>query len=286
MVIMRKVFDFLLYSNVWIALAALAAYQQSHWVWQQELRWQAYAGFLFWGTLLLYSLHRLIVLRKLRYSQAPHLVSARKWRRTIQIVLGLGLLATPYYYFQLPLRQQALLLLPAALSLGYVLPLFGSGRRLRDLPYLKIFLIAASWTLLTAYIPFAEKDIAFLSFALHLLERFSFIFTIALLFDIRDIYTDESTTVSTLPSQLGLSWSRRLGNIALAIFLICFLLNSNVMCVYSYTQCVAAILSATCTYLLIRLAHPRRSVYFYGLLVDGMIPLQSLLIYLSDWTTG
>jgi 4-hydroxybenzoate polyprenyltransferase len=78
-------------------------------------------------------------------------------------------------------------------------------RPLRSIPLLKVFLIAAVWTMATIYLVIIHFDLEFQG-TFHLLASALFLFMIAEIipFDIRDITIDENDNVQTIPSQLGI----------------------------------------------------------------------------------
>ncbi|MEZ4982648.1 MAG: hypothetical protein R2769_13900 [Saprospiraceae bacterium] len=65
------------------------------------------------------------------------------YRKTdIFIIAAIAGVAAIWYFFQLKWHTQLALIVPAIISLGYVFPILGPYGRLRDLNYIKIFLIA------------------------------------------------------------------------------------------------------------------------------------------------
>ena len=85
----------------------------------------------------------------------------------------------------------------------------------RDVPLLKIFIIAFSWTYLTIIIPVIVHNISFDSnLILNIIVRFLFVLAITIPFDIRDLKFDK---VITLPKYLGVKKSKILAYIILLI---------------------------------------------------------------------
>ena len=61
-----KFIDLILYGNFWIALAALAMALQSQYIFTGQLTLNNLSYFIFSSTLLLYALHRIVGLKKVK----------------------------------------------------------------------------------------------------------------------------------------------------------------------------------------------------------------------------
>ncbi len=172
--------------------------------------WRGYALFLLGGTLAFYGTHRLVSLWRL----APKLPSARWGKlRALQpwlvssVVLGTGLAGTAFWFSPQPARQYAWI--PGLLSLGYILPLFGRGRRLRDFGLLKPFWLTAAWVALVNGPALLRDGQQFV------LERSCLVLAIVLAFDYRDVELDRAAGVTTWPQLLGERYS---GGLILLLF--------------------------------------------------------------------
>lgn len=276
---MTRFIDFILYSNLWIALAAVGMVWQSEFLLFGRLGWTPYAGFVFFATLFLYAVHRLVGLSRVQpfRSTGRYRVIAR-FRRPIALCALLAAGAGSWYYFKLPFATQWQLLFPCLLSLAYVLPVFEGKRRLRDLHYLKIFLIAIAWAWITVLLPAANRAWALNVPALLMaLERAFFIFSITLPFDIRDLEVDAHTGVRTLPGRLGPFRTRLLAAAALASMLLCSWLNYR-LDVYQGSTLAALCGSAVLSYALIHFADRVEHDYYFSGALDGMMLLQFLMV--------
>jgi 4-hydroxybenzoate polyprenyltransferase len=210
--LLTQLVDLVLYSNAWIALAALSLVAQTRYLLLGNWRLTDLEGFVFSATLSLYAVHRIIALEKLK-GLPPTTRFQTIARRRLDIILyallaGAGSL---YFYLQLPGWVQVSALVPALFSVLYVLPVFRGRRRLRDFNYLKIFLVALVWTWVTVVLPTQQANLGRQFPALLLgLQRFLFIFAITIPFDIRDLAVDARTKVRTLPGSVGLQRARLL----------------------------------------------------------------------------
>jgi 4-hydroxybenzoate polyprenyltransferase len=263
--------DLLLYSNFWIALAAVGMAAQSQLLLCGRGEPTALLGFIFFATLFLYAVHRIIGLRKSKpFTESGRYAVIARFRN--HIVFGLFLL-------QMPRALIAGLTAPCFLALLYVLPVW-KGYRLRDLHYVKIFLIAITWSWITVFLVALELGMAWSTpMYVMLLERAFFVFAITIPFDIRDLDIDAFNKVKTLPAALGVRSSQRLGGLSLGLMLLLAALNYY-WDVYTLNDLVAIVVSACLSGLLIFLSDRTRHDYFFTGLVDGMMVLQFLLVAL------
>ena len=206
--LLRSTIDFILYTNLWISGSASALYIYSSFLLTGKLEFDFTALFIMVNCTWLYSLHRFIGLQKIKEIDKQsrfHKIDTLK--TAIQVVGIISLFATAALGFTLTRQQLAVLVLPGIMSLLYVLPILTKGRRLRDLNYLKIFVISIVWAMLTVALPSAKQLIGLSSStqSILFLERFLFIFAITLPFDIRDLSVDKLMEVKTIPAALGIN---------------------------------------------------------------------------------
>lgn len=274
--------DLFLYGHLWIAACALAMTVQTRWLLSGRFAWTALEGFIFFGTLALYTLHRLVALR-LKQASTPsdRYALLSQFRRRMLGFFGLAALGAAYCFLQLPPILRWHLLPPGAVALAYVLPLL-NGRRLRDFPYVKIFLIAGAWAWITVASPARELGLLRTAPALlMLLERVAFIFAITIPFDIRDLALDAEAHTKTLPGRFG---SRRAKGIAWLslLLMVAFVVLNTYIGAYGYAQAGALLLSALGSGWLIQRATPDLpDAYFTGWL-DGTMVFQAILVFLAS----
>jgi hypothetical protein len=151
------------------------------------------------------------------------------------------------------------------MSLLYALPFIKRRISLRDIPFLKIHLIAISWALVSVVFIWESANEPLLLF----LEKYLFVLAITIPFDIRDIGVDEPNK-KTIPQLLGVNSAR-----VLSVFvLICswFICHLNSLSHFSVDFIYLTAI------LLCFLSQPRRSDYFFSFLIDGT-PLFALGFY-------
>jgi len=260
----------IVYGSWWVALCAAAL---------TLLSWKDAGGegviialpvFVVGATLMVYNLNMLSGLDALRSSgtTSPRHLWCMGNEERMKTYLGAGaVLALPCFFL---LRQEAWwLLAPAALAaLLYVFPVM-RGMRLREVGIWKIFLIATVWAVVTVGLPITQLEIRpqWQETTWLLAERWLFIFAITVPFDIRDLSTDASKGVRTLPSVLG--WRRALlvSMISMGMYV---LLAWQRLGLDAFVGLVPAVLSA---FVLIAFTRPARREMYYSFWLEGTMLL-------------
>jgi 4-hydroxybenzoate polyprenyltransferase len=279
--VLKKLIDLILYSNLWIAICATSMCWQTQLLLSGKISWAPLPAFVFCATLLLYALHRLVGLsRAAGFKEKGRYFIIEHFRLHIGLYAALAGLAALWFAWQLSWRVWWWMLPGMLLSAAYVLPVFGKGKRLRDVHYIKIFMIAVAWSWLTVVVPAVDMELfRNVPMAFLFLERVSFIFAITLPFDIRDLEIDRANGVKTLPAILGITKSKRLAWLLLAVSgafgWLAFHLNA-----YSTGSFIGLAVSLLISALVIGKTHADRHDYFFTGLVDGLMVVQFLLIWL------
>jgi 4-hydroxybenzoate polyprenyltransferase len=277
--------DFIIYGNVLIAVCATLSTLStvlllSGFVDANDV---ALAFFVGAATFFLYNLHKPVTyfLRK-QFIDNQRFTKTKAFQIPLSILTVLAGIYCAFFFFSIQFNTQLLLIGLAILSLGYVLPILGNGRRLRDLAYVKIFLIAIVWAAMTVGLPYLEvkNSIPVSAFWQLFIERACFIFALCIPFDIRDMDWDAQTNVKTIPLSMGVEKAKYLGVLAifLAIFLVFILENETI---YTPFQSFTQLFVYSISILLIYLTKKNRGNYFFYGLVDGMIFVQGLLLLLG-----
>ena len=275
---MIRFINFVLYSNIYIAICALAMTIQSLLILEKDIQTSpALLGLVFFSTLVIYALHRLVSLNKVDTSlEVKRFDVIGKYKSHIQIYALLSVLGGAVCFFYLQWETQLALVLPAVLSLGYVIPFLGNKKlRLRDLHFVKIFLIAIVWAYVTVLLPALEHEVALdLSLFGMLLERALFIFAITLPFDLRDWEIDKHNNVKTIPAVIGVPNTMRLAMLVLVVWMS--------ICGVTYPVWVwpaLAVSGLTTAYFIYR-SPAQQHDYYFTALIDGTMWIQAILVLL------
>lgn len=276
----------MVYSNMWIALAAGAASWQTSIV-IDEPRWFP-AFFVALATLFTYNFQRLVKMHDrqgYRAGRNQWIYRRRKELRLITLTTFLVLLGSMFL-----LRIESLILLVPGgfLALAYVVRLFryrGNERRyqaLRDLPFLKLWIIAFVWALATVLLPITEIYGSPWGHDLYLwlaLEHFFFIVAITIPFDIRDMRLD-ARTQRTIPQVFGVRGARLIMSISMSLAMCCSIYLFH-LGAYELPTLAALVGSYLIALMACFAAHVDSDEMLFTGFLDGSIIFQALLVWLS-----
>ena len=280
MPLIRALIDFVLYSNLWIAMAAFAMAAQTQFLLSGRVYFTPLLGFILFATLLLYAVHRIVGLEKAQ----PFLKKGRffvisRFRTHIMAYAALAAIGAAVFFFRLSFHLQLAAVAPSLIALGYVLPFLSGRKRLRDLSYVKIFLIAIAWSWITVLLPALELGMGWsIPMIVMLLERAFFIFSITLPFDIRDLEVDTYNQVRTLPALLGYQRTKMLALACLLAMAALAGLNYHIDA-YNTGAFTGIMLSGLIAFSLIYFADKVKHDYYFSGLIDGLMVLQFGLVW-------
>lgn len=166
------------------------------------------------------------------------------------------------------------------LCLFYKLPILGIKYKritIRQITFLKVFVISSIWVISTVYLPYNEygKNIEILKLGIIMGMQLLFIAAIALTFDIRDIREDSRNKLNTIPVRIGEKNTKSLCYLFLfCFFLLAFYQQENM----NYRLIEPALITVAVTMILVYYSGSSRNKYFYFLLLDGMCLFQYLVI--------
>ncbi|MEM6698020.1 MAG: UbiA family prenyltransferase [Bacteroidota bacterium] len=235
------------------------------------------------STLFIYAIHRIVGLQKVKPFQSKGrylVISTFKSHIIIYAVLA-GVTAFVCFW-KLQKTVQLSLIIPALVSLAYVLPMLARKKRLRDINFIKIFLVAIVWAWVGVILPALQMgrgldaDIWWM-----VAERAFFIFAITLPFDIRDLKIDEHASVQTIPAKIGVARSKILAFSMLAAMLVCVRQNLS-LGTYTNMNGWALLISAISTGVLIFFSDRKMHDYYFTALLDGTITFQFILIFILE----
>ncbi len=286
----RKFIDLILYSNAYIAAAAVALTWQTQLILFGHFKIDSLSVLVFFATMMIYALHRLVGLFSVKeFLEEGRFYIINSYKSHIWVYTMIAFLGLIYAFFQVSFRLKMALVVPGLISLGYVLPFLGIGKRqklrLRDLNWIKIFLIAIVWGYVTVILPILEVRSILWSDFLILLERMIFIFMITLPFDIRDSRVDAYNHVKTIPVVYGVPKTMKI--VQMTFFFLMFLTAFNYLIITTPTAYFAFLglwLSLISTYIFIKIAIKKTDDYYFSGLLDGTMWLQFAFVYACLWS--
>ncbi len=247
-----------------------------------KIEWTPIIGMTFFATLFLYAIHRIVGLEKVKqFTEKGRYKVIATFKSHIIVYAILGCLGAIYFFFISDFAVQLALVIPALISLAYVIPFLNKKRRLRDFGSIKIYLIALVWAWVTVVLPALELEkIQDPAVWMMIGERAFFIFAITLPFDIRDLKVDASNEVSTIPAKIGIPKTKRLALYVLLAMMLLVYWNVQIG-FYPRITGFALLFSAISTYLLVHYSDKQDHDYYFTGLMDGTMLLQFGLVYLS-----
>jgi 4-hydroxybenzoate polyprenyltransferase len=281
-----SILDFLLFSNIFIAFCAVAQGMVSYYL--LKLPPDKYVlAFLFFSTLLVYNLSMLLAKPK-DPQKSPF--KRVKWifshhRLTISITLISCLCIIPLGLWYLSLQSQLLMVFVGILALAYNFPFLKLNDKkigLRNLPGIKLFLIALVWSVSCVLLPIVQVESTFgisvtLSETLLLVaKRFLFICAITIPFDIRDLFQDKLYELKTIPVMLGEKKAWIFCQALLIIYLILLILFAKNIDL----DVIGLTLTILLTGWLIFKSNIKRNEYYYFFFLDGTMILQFAILWM------
>jgi hypothetical protein len=261
----------LVYSNLWVALAAPSVLYAHSVTDDSEFPTEMYV-FVFSAVLFTYNLQRLY---RAETYLSPELLTRHRWivknSRFLWIITLSAILPMLYCIPRLPLRFLLLIIPAGFLSALYFLPLPHFRKRLRDVPLIKIPLVALTWAWVLIVAP-VQGHMAN-SFPFFLFE-FLLFFAVTLPFDLRDKAHDQKSGTLTWAIRLGTKCTKRITLIFVALSLI-------PLCVYYSTNALIPLLfSAGLTGIILAGVNRQRNDLYYGFLLDGSLVMQGPMVWL------
>ena len=171
---------------------------------------------IFFSTWFVYQISRWIYYKKGMYTNEQELVVQwfNRHPKVNQIMIFVsGCLAIIFTFF-LQTKTIIVLIFVGAISVLYPIPFLkplGITTRLRDVPFIKIFLIAFVWSATSVILPALEANINLhqrIDVWLLFIAQFIFILFITLPFDINDISSDKLSNVKTIPTFFGIKTAK------------------------------------------------------------------------------
>jgi hypothetical protein len=254
MKILLKIVDFYIQSSIHVAIAVFCLLQITIVSNQQQLN-NHYSFCVFFGTVLGYNF--------LKYSE--YLLKRNLWNKKYFSIVGVSALAGIGFLFSFHFLQysaQQLILLSGLFVLIYPF--------LRNVGWLKLFLVSFTVTFITVYIPFQATKYLFMEFYFNLIQRFFIIISLLIPFEIMDSKTDDKS-LNTLPQLFGIESTKLLGILLVIPFIILEFLKSHP----SYLVLLIGIITVT----FINFTETHRNKYYTSFWVESVPILWWILLY-------
>ena len=285
---MRKlgssILDFLLFSNFFIAICAVAQGLVTYHLLKVKPS-EHILAFLFFSTLLIYNLAVLLAkpkepqkspFKRVRWIFAHHRLTISTTLISVLCLIPLGLL---YLSFESKLLMVFVGLLAVAYNIPF-LTLNGKKIGLRNIPGIKLFLIAFVWASSCVLLPIVELEslhqiqVPLSETVLLVAKRFLFVCAITVPFDIRDLFQDKLYELKTIPVVLGEKRAWIFCQALLLVYLLLLVLFTKQI----NLDVIGLTLTVLLTGWLIFKSNIKRNEYFYFFYLDGTMLLQFLVL--------
>jgi 4-hydroxybenzoate polyprenyltransferase len=289
---LQSVFDFLLFSNIFMSLCAVAQGLVTFYLIGAKPVLPV-IGLLFTSTLGIYNFCILITKPenpdKSPYKRVRWFYAHYRLMVTFTMVSLLSLIPL---FFLMSMESRILLIFLSIISFLYGIPLFSLNDRkfgFRNLPGLKQFLITLVWTISTVLLPILEAQHAYLTnislrdTTILIAKRFLFIAALTVPFDIRDLFQDKLSGVKTVAVMWGEKNAYLFCQALLAGYIVLlFLFRNNGFNPDFWALTITAILTGW----LIFKSKWEKNEYYYFFYLDGVLILQYLILLIFNRFTS
>ncbi len=261
----RNILDFIVDGSFIVAFSALCMVE----ITAYELGFVAdksVLAFVFCSTLAGYNFVKYDNIAKVQFPKYS------KFMLFILMISGLSAITSAYLFFNFNWRSQAIIAFSTLVTILYTLPFFPNRKNARNWAGAKIYIVSFTWVCITLLLPVAQDfhvidNIFFVS-----IQRFLFVFTLILAFEIIDLNVDDRH-LATVPQQFGVKRTKILGAICTVLLYILYLLFDN----DSPISIIIATIICTALVISIFAANERRHRYYAGIWIES-IPIIWLLL--------
>lgn len=269
---MIAVINFLIYSNIWIALAAVSLNLYFYKILQIKPD-LIVCAFVFAATLFIYNFQRIVKLKTTTAFSGNRLTWMSANLNLSKGLTLIGFLTSSVLFFLLEIRTVFFLIPIGIIALFYVGKFFLKGVvGFRDIPFMKVYFVSFSWVGVTAVLPALNAHAQFNSRIFLLsISIFLLVFALAIIFDLRDINLDEKSK-RTIPQLLGKRRTILLSILCLFLAMIIPLLIDSSIWV------VALLVILVGTVLILNVSEEKPDLYF-SFFLDGILILPGLISF-------
>lgn len=269
--IFKRLFDFYLQSSMHVALSVLALIQITALVLNLPDD-PAMIGFGYFGTIVGYNFVKYDALAR---SGKPPLSLNLK---LFILVSALSFIGAAYCFLQLQLVTQIISGICVLITALYTLPFFPNHKSARSWAGLKIYIVALCWVGVTVVLPFINAGAALTTdFYIVCVKRFLMIVVLLFIFEIIDLAWDDPH-LKTVPQQIGVRNTKKLGLFLLTVFLILELFQVGT----NAPHFIASLILISLTAVFLFFAHAKRSRYYTLFWAESIPIVWWIVLILSE----
>ena len=275
MIFFYKIFQLIIYSNIYVSICISSLSAATFIIINPNIKIteiSTVTNFIFFSTLFTYNFHRFVRLKKLNPIKKKW-IQSNKW--TLECITAISMIFAIKLFFDLNNITQLVILAIGMICLSYPYVI-------RKIPYIKVFVIAFVWTIVSCLIEGLENNIELdLAYLLHILARFFFVISITIPFDIRDLNLDQKT-ILTIPVILGEKNSILCSKIMLMVsaflYLLLYYLNS-----IEIIHLCALILGSLFTLTILMKVSNKKNDVFYSFWLESSSLVVYIILFLYSW---
>lgn len=276
----KRLTNIVLFTSIPISIGATSLVLRTSNLYDFETNWNI-VFFSFFSTLFTYNLSKIVPLwnvwkpeKKEFYAYNERNNWNIKHKNKLLLLTLFSFLTLLFFLFKLNQYQIIFLGHLGVISILYSVPIF-SGKAMRTIPLIKIFLIAYVWSGISI-IPLIQGELIInqkLTFIF--LESFCFIMAITIPFDIRDYTRDKNQGVKTIPSLLGIENARFFAILLLVLSTIFshFVFNNSTQEIANFCMNIIFIP------ILLNSKEEHGEIYYLGL-IDSTLFLRLFIFYI------
>tara|TARA_Y100000739_G_scaffold229936_1_gene247573 strand:- start:1567 stop:2307 length:741 start_codon:yes stop_codon:yes gene_type:complete len=228
--------------------------------------------FIFFSTLFTYNFHRFVRLKKLNPVKKKW-IQSNKW--ILECITTISMIFAIKLFFELNNTTKLVILFIGIISLSYPYVI-------RRIPYIKVFVIAFVWTIVSCLIEGLENNIEIdLAYLLQILARFCFIISITIPFDIRDLKVDKKT-IRTIPMIFGedksILFSKNLLIASVFLYLLLYYLN-NIEIIHLCSLIFGSFFTLA---ILMKVSNKKNDI-FYSFWLESSSLVVYIILFISSW---
>lgn len=196
--------------------------------------------------------------------------------KIVLVILVISFITSIILVFYISIFQTILLVITGVLSAFYVsFFIKNKNKGLRDIPYIKVYVVAFVWTILLTIIPLMDLKIDISAVVPSASTSFFiYILAMAMLFDIKDVNIDEAET-RTIPAIAGIKKTQWLS----------FALTCSSLClsVISFQNLfLPAAVQMIASSFVILLVTRWKNEFYYSFYIDGVLLLPGMMFLIAS----
>jgi 4-hydroxybenzoate polyprenyltransferase len=240
---------------------------------------------VFSATFFIYNFQRLVRMNQKEIDEV-NIGFRMKWvyknKQPIIFTIVIAAIIIIVSLFYINIKTIMVLAIMGLFSVVYVVRFIPYNKKwlaLRDIPFLKIFVIAFVWTLVTGLLPLVNNiEQINLHYILFLIKQFLFVVAITIPFDIRDMKYDIEKGIKTLPLALGIKYTILLGVLLLLGFIAIASYEFLVFQSITMSLWMAEIITILLAAVLLLLSKKQQPELFYSLIIEGTSLLLAITV--------